>query len=143
MNLLIYLDLTYNLCKNFKFYSLQGQNVQIFLIFTYNQGKSFLILPIIRGAHVYLVSIGSFPPSHRLYSDNSYLTFEQKCYILQLLTTQLADSKNISLPATYTVFYTLYRGNLKYKEPHFIYSNETIKSLCLCIYSLNVQCVYL
>ena len=53
MNLLIFLDLTYNPGKNFKFYSLQGQNVKIFLIFTYNQGKVFLILPITRGAHVY------------------------------------------------------------------------------------------
>ena len=59
MNLLIFLDLTYNPCKNFKFYSLQGQNVQIFLIFTCNQGKFFLILPITRGVYVYLVSIGS------------------------------------------------------------------------------------
>ena len=62
MNLLISLDLTYNPGKNFKFYSLQGQNFKIFLIFTYNQGKVFLILPITRGAHVYLVSIGSSPP---------------------------------------------------------------------------------
>ena len=46
MNLLIFLDLTYNPCKNFKFYSLQGQNVQTFLIFTYDQGKIILILPI-------------------------------------------------------------------------------------------------
>ena len=49
MNLLILLDLIYNLHKNFKFYSLQGQNVQIFFIFTYNQGKIFLILPITLG----------------------------------------------------------------------------------------------
>ena len=49
MNLLILLDLTYNPCKNFKFYSLQGQNVQTFLIFTYNQGQIILILPITRG----------------------------------------------------------------------------------------------
>ena len=46
MNLLIFLDLTYNPCKNFKFYSLHGQNFKIFLIFTCNQGKLFLILPI-------------------------------------------------------------------------------------------------
>ena len=46
MNLLIFLDLTYNPYKNFKFYSLQGQNFKSFLIFTYNQGKVFLILPI-------------------------------------------------------------------------------------------------
>ena len=39
MNLLIFLDLTYNPGKNFKFYSLQGQNFKVFLIFTYNQGK--------------------------------------------------------------------------------------------------------
>ena len=64
MNLLIFLDLTYNPSKNFKFYSLQGQNFKIFLIFTYNQGKVFLVLPITQGerAHVYLVPIGS-PPS--------------------------------------------------------------------------------
>ena len=63
MNLLIFLDLTYNPCKNFKFDSLQGQNVQIFLIFIFKQGKIFLILPITRGggAHVYLVSIESSP----------------------------------------------------------------------------------
>ena len=48
-NLLIFLDLTYNPCKNFKSYSLQGQNFKIFLIFTHNQGKGFLILPITRG----------------------------------------------------------------------------------------------
>ena len=62
MNLLIFFDLTYNPGKNFKFYSLQGQNFKIFLIFTYNQGKVFLILPITRGAHVYLVSTGSCRP---------------------------------------------------------------------------------
>ena len=38
--------------------SLQVQNVQIFLIFIYNQSKIFLILPITRGARVYLVSTG-------------------------------------------------------------------------------------
>ena len=43
MNLLIFLHLTYKPCKNFKF----------FLIFTYNQGKVFLILPITRGGHMY------------------------------------------------------------------------------------------
>ena len=85
MNLLIFLDLTYNPCKNVKFYSLQGQNFKIFHIltcnqgkvslilpiFTHNQGKVFLILPITRGAHVYLVSIGSFPlpPLVRMHSD--------------------------------------------------------------------------
>ena len=45
MNLLIFLDLTYNPCKNVKFCSFQWKNVQFF-IFTYNQGKIFLILPI-------------------------------------------------------------------------------------------------
>ena len=42
---------------------LQGQNVQIFLIFTYIQGKIFLILPITpgEGAHVYKVSTESCP----------------------------------------------------------------------------------
>ena len=49
MNLLIFLDLTYNPGKNFKFYSVQGQNFKIFLTFTYNQGKVFLILPITQG----------------------------------------------------------------------------------------------
>ena len=49
MNVLIFLDLTYNPGKKFKFYSLQGQNFKIFLIFTYNQDKVFLILPITQG----------------------------------------------------------------------------------------------
>ena len=49
MNLLIFLDLTYNPGKNSKFYSLQGQNFKIVLIFAYNQGKVFLILPITQG----------------------------------------------------------------------------------------------
>ena len=49
MNLLIFLDLTYNMDINFKFYSLQGKNFKIFLIFTYNQDKVFLILPIALG----------------------------------------------------------------------------------------------
>ena len=49
MNLLIFLDLTYNPCKNVKFCYLQGKNVQFFLIFTYNQGKIFLTLPITWG----------------------------------------------------------------------------------------------
>ena len=53
MNLLILLGLRYNLYKNFKFYFLQGENVQIFLIFTYNQGKILFILRITLGVHVY------------------------------------------------------------------------------------------
>ena len=62
MNLLIFLDLTYNPCKNFKFYSLQRQNFKIFLIFTCNQGKVFLILLITRG-HIYTWSpLGVVPP---------------------------------------------------------------------------------
>ena len=62
MNLLIFLDLTYNPGKHFKFYSPQGQNFKKFFIFTFKQGKVswFYLLP--GGAHVYLVSIGSCPP---------------------------------------------------------------------------------
>ena len=65
MNLLISLDLTYNPCKIFKFYpllTLFKANCRIFLIFTYNQGKSFLILPIAwgEGGHVYLVHVPNF-----------------------------------------------------------------------------------
>ena len=38
------------------------QNVQIFLGFIYNQGKIYLVLPVILGLeHVYLVSIGRCP----------------------------------------------------------------------------------
>ena len=48
-NLLIFLDLSYNPCKIFRLYSLQGQNVKTFLIITYKKGKIFLILPITRG----------------------------------------------------------------------------------------------
>ena len=62
MNLLIFLDLTYNPCKIFKFYSLQGQNLKIFLIFTYNQSKVFLILPITWG-HMYTWSPLGVAPS--------------------------------------------------------------------------------
>ena len=49
MNLPIFLDLSYNPFKKLKFYSLQGQNFQIFLVITYDQGKIFFILPITRG----------------------------------------------------------------------------------------------
>ena len=38
MNLLTFLDLTYNPGKSFKFYSFQGQNFKIFLISTNKQG---------------------------------------------------------------------------------------------------------
>ena len=55
MNVLIFLDLIYNLCKNF--------NVQFFHIFTCNQGKIFLILPVTYYCiHVYLVFTGSCSP---------------------------------------------------------------------------------
>ena len=49
MNLLSFLDLAYKPRQNLKLYSPQGQNLKIFLIFTYNQGKVFLILPITLG----------------------------------------------------------------------------------------------
>ena len=62
MNLLIFLDLTYNPGKNFKFYSLQGQTFTIFLIFTYNQGKVFLILPITRGGTCIPGLLWELPP---------------------------------------------------------------------------------
>ena len=64
MNLLIFLDLSYYQCKNFKFYSLQLQNVQIFLIFTYNQGQFFLfyLLPGGGGGHMYTVFPLRVPP---------------------------------------------------------------------------------
>ena len=45
------ISLSLNQGKSFKFYSLQGQNFKIFLIFTYNQGKAFLILPITQGGN--------------------------------------------------------------------------------------------
>ena len=74
MNLLIFLDLTYNPGKNFKFYSLQGQNFKIFPIFTYNQGKVFLILPVTLGGgggggHMYTWSpLGvASPPDQRIF----------------------------------------------------------------------------
>ena len=72
MNLLIFLDLTYNTGNNFKFYSLQGQNFKIFLIFTYNQGKVFLILPITQG-HMYTWSpLGVLaPPPPPTFADHS------------------------------------------------------------------------
>ena len=51
MNLLIFLDLTYNPCKNCKFYSLQGQNFKIFLILPVTRATFswfYLLLPITR-----------------------------------------------------------------------------------------------
>ena len=63
MNLQIYLDLSYNTCKNFKFYSLQGQNVQSFLIFTYNKGKIRLDFIYQRGGgHLYIWCPWELPP---------------------------------------------------------------------------------
>ena len=41
MNLLIFLDLAYNPCKSFKFYSLQGQNVKTFHILPITRAKFF------------------------------------------------------------------------------------------------------
>ena len=50
MNLLIFLDFIHNPRKNFDFtFFDQGQNVQLFLIFIYNQDKMFLTLPITGG----------------------------------------------------------------------------------------------
>ena len=61
MNLLIFLDLSYNPCKNFKFYSLQ--NVQMFLILPIIRAKSrFYLLP---GGHMHTSSpleVASPPP---------------------------------------------------------------------------------
>ena len=64
MNLVIFLDLTYISCKNFKFYSFQGQNVQILLIFTYNEGKIFLTLSITQGGHTSLPGLHWLLPLH-------------------------------------------------------------------------------
>ena len=66
MNLLIFLDLSYNLCKNFKFSSLQWQNVQhlqIFLFFAFDQGKILLIQPITWAVQMYTWSSLEVPPS--------------------------------------------------------------------------------
>ena len=65
MNLLIFLDLTYNPGINFKFYSLQGQNFKIFLIFTYNQHKVFLILLITWGDTCMPGLHWEFPPGSK------------------------------------------------------------------------------
>ena len=54
-----------------------GKVSLILLIFTHNQGKVSLILPItLRGAHVYLVSIGSCspPPPRASYSKHLLLS---------------------------------------------------------------------
>ena len=94
MSLLIFSDLGYNPSKNFKFYSLQGQNVKIFLIFTYNQGKIFLILLITwGGGHVYLVSIAPHlaqgplktfteEPFSKMKSSMSHFLYKRKFHIL-------------------------------------------------------------
>ena len=71
MKLLIFLGLTYNPSKNFKLYSLQGQNVQIFLIFTCIQGQIFLIFLITwGGVHMYTWSLpGVAPLTHGVLFD--------------------------------------------------------------------------
>ena len=91
MNLLIFLDFTYNPCKNFKFYFLQGQNFKTFLIFTYNQGKVFLILPITRGAHVYLV-----PPPPPRKGDNAELVKKRVCEAIGIIPDVIAIGKEVS-----------------------------------------------
>ena len=74
MNLLLFLDLRYNPCKNVKFYSLQGQNVQIFPISTYNQGKIFLSLPITRGGRGTCIPDlhWELPPPPRFYGESNH-----------------------------------------------------------------------
>ena len=69
MNLLIFLDLS------LKFYSLQGQNVQIFLIFTYNQGKIFLILPITGEGGTCIPGLHQRSPPPRSNKSKSNLIF--------------------------------------------------------------------
>ena len=66
MNLLIFLDLAIILAKISNSTLTRGKMSEFLLFFSYNQGKIFLILPITRGgggAHVYLASIDSMPPS--------------------------------------------------------------------------------
>ena len=61
MNLLIFLDLTYNPGKNFNFYSLQGQCPNFSYFYLY-PGQNFLdVTHSPGGAHVYLVSTASGP----------------------------------------------------------------------------------
>ena len=95
MNLLIFLDLTYNPCKNVKFCSLQVKNVQFFLIFTHNQGKIFLILPVTRGGGTCIPSLHwEFPPSEikRCYIHGcsiKTINNSSACSVLFLSTTRL------------------------------------------------------
>ena len=61
-----WISVTCNKGRNFKFYYLQGQNLKIFLIFTENQDKIFLILLITGGRGVelvYMASTRSCPPA--------------------------------------------------------------------------------
>ena len=101
MNLLIFLDLSYNPCKNVTCYSLQVKNVKIFPIFTYSQGKIFLILLITRAAHICLVSTRSspfppfpLPPSHWLTSTIFQIIRVRLILIKPLLSKMLLNSKH-------------------------------------------------
>ena len=82
MNLLVFLDLTYNPGKNFKFYSHQRQNIQVFLIFNYNQGKIVLILPITRGGGTCIPGLNweLLPPLRTAAED---FTRRRRIYIFQ------------------------------------------------------------
>ena len=129
MNLLIFLDLTYYPGKNFKFYSLQGQNFKIFLIFTYNQGKVFLILPITRGAHVYLVSIGSC------------------CTPLPLLLIILAAAKiSETIPrvqfSSYNRKQVIFIGQMSEKQLHgLLYCARYLVQQTVCTSYIGLQCL--
>ena len=89
MNLLIFLDLTYNLCKNFKFYSLQGQNFEIVLIFTYKQGKIFVDFTCYLGGTCIPGLHWELPPHSPLVPEGTILT--TKLVVVSQNLTQLAQ----------------------------------------------------
>ena len=59
--------------QNVKFCSLQGKNVQFFLIFNFNQGKIILILPITWGDTCIPSLHWELPPPHRRKCSNEIL----------------------------------------------------------------------
>ena len=82
------------ICKD-----VMANKLLLLLIFTYNQGKIFLILPVTRWAHVYLVSTGSCPlPPPNSTTLMPMVRFELATlgYKLSVLGIELTSSKAIA-----------------------------------------------
>ena len=127
MNLLIFLDLTYNPGKNFKFYFLQGQNFRIFLIFTYNQGKVFLILPITRG-HMYTWSPLGVPPLPLL--------------LIILAAAKISETISRVQFSSYNRKQVIFIGQMSEKQFHgLLYCARYLVQQTVCTSYIGLQCL--